>query len=178
MPYRNERMYNVAKWSILPATVLALGGCDAGTPKAEYKLEPAEIYSRFADGTTLEAPVMLNDVVVSGRETMFEERISHDTLVVAAGAPIDVTTRAFGVIDDRAGASEVTLTPSRATILVRNENYQGIIRLVLTMFPRTDRVTFTEVGLAEVVVKGMEKNMQTAMMEPREMRFPVKVVAR
>lgn len=157
-------------------------GCDSGA-EYEYKVRSGQIYLAGASGAE-DAQVRINSLRVSGEETEGNP-LYQGPVVVSAGVPFIVETTTFaGGCWDSVVPSTVTAEGRTATIEVFDKwVWQADVwcPAFLAYEPRTDRITITSRGEAEVVIRGeyFDFSILAATYEehfrPYELRFPVTV---
>lgn len=157
------------------ALALALGsaGCDSGPPPVPA-VSSAPLGRIITNGDP--AWIAINGQTVSaGTLAPLGVEVTDEPVIVQSGVPFDVTTATFvspGCI--RVAPSVVTTNDRTITIDVHDYILDVECAFILTTFPRTDRVSISTPGLAEVVVRGEQFNAGQGL-TPAEFRFEVVV---
>ena len=149
----------------------ALTGCDLGKDEvSDYRVESATL---LINPQSPPARVDINGVRVNdGRPesrvplSNSPDPIATEPVRVQAGVPFDVTVWTLGGSPVTLNGLPPATRPARSVvsrlgrgvqIAVMDSAYTGIVLLVLNLHPRTDRITLTERGPAEVVVRGRDR---------------------
>ena len=149
----------------LVVATLALAGCDSGDARPDYTVKPSIIRYGTFNGAFVQqddARVVINGTVVSDGGLPIVDPatdepypVSDGPVPVRAGVPFDVTVWPSSGYTGGPFPSVVTASARSVTVAPRDSFYTGGDIIAVESFnPRTDRVTLTERGAGEVVIKG------------------------